>query len=81
VRRAYPKVSMSFEKKSQYRNPDAVLGGTWEALERVLQRAGYFKSGLRKTEAANEISRNMNPLNNRSKSFQVFWNGITECLG
>jgi hypothetical protein len=38
--------------KGSYRDPDGVLGGTWEALERILKRAGYFKTGLRKMECA-----------------------------
>ncbi len=33
-------------------DPDAIPGGTWEAFERVLQRSGYFQTGLRKLEAA-----------------------------
>ncbi len=37
-------------------------------------------AGLRKTEAAAEISSHMQPLRNRSKSFQVFWEDITHCL-
>lgn len=80
VRAAYPRVSSTFEKKASYRIPDAIQGGTWEALERILMSAGYFKTGLRKTEAASEISLHMQPLRNRSKSFQVFWEGITHCL-
>ena len=79
MRGAYPKLSASFENKSSYRDPDNIVN-TWEAMERILQRNGYFKTGLRKTEAAYEISKNMQPLKNRSKSFQVFWQGITECL-
>jgi hypothetical protein len=80
VRAAYPRVSPKFTKKAEYRNPDKIKGGTWEALERILQTAGYFKTGYSKTEAANNISKNMRPLSNRSKSFRVFWDGITECL-
>jgi len=80
VRSAYPKVSKSFERKSAFRNPDNIQGGTWEALERVLQKGGYFSTGLRKIEAANEISKFMHPLNNRSRSFQVFWNGLRDLL-
>ncbi|MFA4852565.1 MAG: DUF4276 family protein [Bacteroidales bacterium] len=80
VRSAYPRVSANFEQKSTYRNPDNIQGGTWEALERILQVAGYFRTGIRKTEVANEISKHMQPLNNRSKSFQVFWDGITDTL-
>ncbi|MCD4737106.1 MAG: DUF4276 family protein [Bacteroidales bacterium] len=80
VRKAYPRVSAIFERKTGYRNPDSIQGGTWEALERILKAAGYFKTGLRKTECANEISKYMEPLNNKSKSFQVFWDGLSYCL-
>ena len=79
MRLAYPKLSANFEKKSTYKYPDGITN-TWEAMERILQRNGYFKTGLRKIEAAYEISKHMQPLNNRSKSFQVFWEGITACL-
>jgi hypothetical protein len=33
---AYPGVSPHLGNKAQYRNPDAIKGGTWEALEKVL---------------------------------------------
>lgn len=79
MRIAYPKLSGSFETKALYRNPDNIKD-TWEAMERLLQRGGYFKTGLRKSEAASEISQHMQPLHNRSRSFQVFWEGITSCL-
>lgn len=72
VRKAYPKVPASLDRRQAYRNPDAIRGGTWEALERVLQRAGYYKNGLAKIEAARSIARHMDPKQNRSKSFQVF---------
>lgn len=81
VRTAYPRVSKNFERKARYRNPDAIKGGTCEALERILQAGGYFKGGLRKIEAANEISKYMEPLHNRSKSFQVFWSGLETTIG
>ncbi|MFU8844735.1 MAG: DUF4276 family protein [Bacteroidales bacterium] len=80
VRSAYPRASSKFERKAAYRNPDEIKGGTWEALERILQAGGYFKNGLRKIESANEISKFMEPLNNRSRSFQVFWEGISYCI-
>lgn len=79
MRLAYPKLSKTFENKTAYRNPDNI-SNTWEAMETLLQKCGYFKTGLRKTKAAYEISKNMEPLNNRSRSFQVFWEGITACL-
>jgi len=78
MRMAYPRLNF-FERKTSFRNPDAIKN-TWESLERILQQRGYFKTGLRKTEVANEVSKYMQPLKNRSKSFQVFWSGITECI-
>ena len=78
IRSAYPRVSADFHRKTQYRIPDQIKGGTWEALERILNGGGYFKSGIRKTEVANNVSLFMEPLRNRSKSFQVFWSTITE---
>ncbi|MGH7753687.1 MAG: DUF4276 family protein, partial [Gemmatimonadales bacterium] len=61
-----------------FRDPDGIAGGTWEALERVLQRAGYFKAGLRKIEAARTISNNMDPDRNRSASFTAFRDALRE---
>jgi Domain of unknown function (DUF4276) len=71
VRLAYPKVSTTISAKKSFRQPDDVKGGTWEQFERVLQKAGYFKTGLRKIEAARAISTNMNPATNTSPSFQA----------
>lgn len=80
VKNAYPKVSASFHHKARYRNPDHITGGTWEALERLLNAGGYYKSGFRKTEVAHNISMHMEPLRNRSKSFQVFREAISEII-
>ncbi len=73
---AYPGVSQTLAAQAGYRNPDTIRGGTWEKLLKVLQRAGYFSTGLPKVEVAAEISKHMIPENNRSKSFQVFLAGI-----
>jgi hypothetical protein len=74
--RAYPKVSPNIVSKTKYRDPDAIKGGTWEALEKILQKAGYHQGGLGKVKAAREISIHMNPEKNRSKSFQIFNSGL-----
>jgi hypothetical protein len=77
IRQVYPRIPATLASQRSYRNPDAVLGGTSEALERVLQRAGYFKKeGLPKIRVAREISKYMEPERNRSKSFQVFRDGL-----
>jgi hypothetical protein len=56
VQAAYPRVNSSIPNKAAFRDSDRIAGGTWEAFERVLQAAGYFKEGLRKVEAAQEIA-------------------------
>lgn len=78
LRSAYPGVSSTLERKAAYRDPDAIQGGTWEALQRVLQRAGYYKGvkALPKLETAGRIAQHMDPARNRSRSFQVFRAGI-----
>lgn len=76
LRRAYPKIPSAIEKRASYRDPDAIKGGTWEALERVLKRAGYHRGGLPKIEAARAIAVHMDPGVNRSRSFQMFRDGL-----
>jgi len=77
---AYPKVSPNLNQQKQYRNPDTIKGGTWEALERVLQKAGYYQGGLEKFKIAREISPCMDPLINKSPSFQIFYQGLLEII-
>lgn len=77
---AYPKVSPNLAKQKRYRDPDGIKGGTWEALERVLQNAGYHPGGLEKYKASSDISQYMNPKSSRSKSFQVFYQGLLEII-
>ncbi len=71
VRTAYPRAPMSVPRRKPYREPDAIVGGTWEAFERVLQAVGYFTNGLRKTEAARAIAEHMDPARNTSPSFRA----------
>lgn len=71
VQAAYPRVPKTIPQKAGFRDPDAISGGTWEALERVLQRAGYFSTGLRKVECARAVAQQMEPNRNASKSFQA----------
>lgn len=71
VKAAYPRVSVKIPQQAKYREPDAIAGGTWEAFERILKKAGYFKTGLRKIEAARTVASFMDPTRNRSRSFQV----------
>ena len=74
---AFPGVSPTLGAKAHYRNPDAITGGTWEALERVLQRAGYYGGGSPKIEVAREMATHMEVGRNTSPSFQTFVRGIS----
>lgn len=76
VRQAYPRVSSTLGQKARYRNPDAIRGGAWEALERELQRARYYPGGMPKAQVAYDIARFMDPSRNRSRSFQVVHAGL-----
>lgn len=76
MKAAYPRLPETLAARKPYRDPDAIAGGTWEALERELQKAGYYGAGLAKVEAAGRISRCMDPQRNRSRSFQVFRDGV-----
>ncbi len=80
VRSAYPRVPPKVTTHAAYRNPDAIKGGTWEALERILKTAGYFSLGLRKTEIASAIGRHMNPQANTSPSFACFRTAVLEAV-
>lgn len=80
VRAAYPKVKENIPLNASYRNPDGISGGTWEAFERVLQKASYFKSGLRKIEAARRLGPMMDPFHNRSPSFMAFRDVVLEAV-
>jgi hypothetical protein len=75
---AYPKVSSNLGTKAKYRNPDAITGGTWEALERELR--GYYPGGLNKLMVARDISQYMEPNRNCSKSFKVFVDGLLQLM-
>ena len=78
VQQAYPRVNINIPWQAKYRSPDAIKGGTWEAFERVMKRAGYFKSGLRKLEADRAVAAHMDPNRNTSRSFQVLREALAD---
>ena len=69
VRQAYGRIDPNTAAKAPYQSPDAITGGTWEAMEREMKRRGYFNSGLPKIEFARSVARHMIPSRNRSPSF------------
>lgn len=78
VRAAYPRVKATIPAQAPYRKSDEIQGGTWEALERVLQKAGYFSNGLPKIEVARAVAQHMKPKKNTSPSFGVFHSALLE---
>jgi hypothetical protein len=56
IHHAYPKVPETIGTKSKYRDPDAITGGTWDALERVLKKSRIFPRWLRKIKTVKMIS-------------------------
>ena len=78
---AYPRISQNLQYQARYRNPDAIIGGTSEALGRLLIDGNYHRDKLSKVEIAQNIAPYMEPNRNRSKSFQVFVEGLKACVG
>ncbi len=76
VAMAFPRIPVSLAEKSAFREPDAIRGGTAEAFGRIPQQYGYRRGGLAKVSAAQTVSAHMDVDNNRSKSFQVFRDGL-----
>lgn len=78
VKRVYPRVNANIPQKEAFRNPDAISGGTWEAFERLMKKAGYFEGGLRKIEAARQLGHHIDWQHNSSLSFQYFRDAVLE---
>ena len=78
---AYSRVSRNLQYQAKYRNPDAIRGGTYEALENLLIQKNYYRERLPKITVAQNIAEHMKPSRNRSKSFQVFLEGLKACVG
>lgn len=76
LRVSYPRVAASLDQRARFRDPDAITGGTWEALQKVLQDAGYHQGGLRKLTLADEVAPHLSIDNNRSASFRTFVSGV-----
>ena len=76
LRQVYPRLPASLANRQRFRDPDRVVGGTWESLESLLQAHGYYPAGYPKLEAARQISQHMVPDRNHSHSFQIFIQGL-----
>ena len=74
IQAAYPRVRTVHLKRKRLATALDNEPNAWERLERILQRAGYYKSGLQKIAAAEAVSQHLSlsPDVNASHSFRVF---------
>ncbi|MDT3399074.1 DUF4276 family protein [Streptomyces sp. B1866] len=79
LRKVYPRMK-NFEQRRGLRDVDAVTGGTWEKLEKLLQDAHYFPNGLRKLELARSLAPELSLDSNTSSSFRQFCRAVRELL-
>lgn len=78
LRQAFTSLPAIDAGKGIFRNPDN--GGSWEALHRFLKRHGIYKSSYPKIDAARRIAPKLDLQANRSRSFQVFVQGVEALL-
>jgi hypothetical protein len=79
IRAEYQRIPASLSQKSGFRNPDAIKGGTWEQLDKILKDYGY-QTGLQKSDFAQRVAPHMNINQNQSRSFQVFRDGLKNMI-
>ncbi|WP_308387597.1 DUF4276 family protein [Acidithiobacillus sp. AMEEHan] len=78
LRQAFSSLPTVDVGKGIFRNPDN--GGSWEALHRFLKKHGIYKSSYPKIDAARRIAPKLDLQANRSRSFQVFVQGVEALL-
>ena len=80
VREIYQRTPANLQDRQGFRDSDAITGGTWEALERVLQQHGYVPGGLRKIDTGRAIGAVLDPHRSRSASFRAFHQAVIEAV-
>lgn len=78
LRKAFTSLPNIEQTSGIFRNPDN--GGSWEALHRFLKKHGIYRSSFPKIDAARRIAPHMDIQQNRSRSFQVFVEGMEALL-
>jgi len=71
---SFQPIPAKLDKRQKFRDPDAIKGGTWETLDKLLKDHGY--QGLFKTKFAQQVAPHVDIDNNRSTSFQHFLDGL-----
>lgn len=78
LRKAFTSLPRIEPNTGIFRNPDN--GGSCEALHRFLKKHGIYKCSFPKIDAARRIAPHLSIEQNRSRSFQVFVDGMKALL-
>lgn len=69
-----------FARMARLRDPDAITGGTWKALHRLLKRHGSYPEVFSKIEVARRIAPHLDVNTNHSARFRTFCGGVEALL-
>lgn len=75
---AFDRLPTSVPMRRGFRDSDEIRGGTWEALERIFAKAGYFREGLPKRTVARAVAEHFREDRCLSPSFRQFRNALLE---
>mgnify|MGYP005853040559 CR=1 FL=1 len=81
LRRCCTGLPATLRRKAAYRDADAIEGGTAEALERVLQKAGHFPGRMQKVALARAMGKATDPDAKDSRSFIALREVVREAAG
>lgn len=77
----YPRLPRKLRAREAYRDPEGIAGGTWEALERLLQSLGEYSTGLGKSDLARRIGSIIDVRRCDARSFLHFHASLMVALG
>jgi predicted ATPase len=79
LRACFPRVSVGLSRRRDMRNSEKITNA-WEKLHRLLRRAGELGNVYPKIDVARRVAAHLDPTRNRSRSFQVFRDGMEALL-
>jgi hypothetical protein len=79
LRACFPRLPATLDRRKDLRDPDSIAAA-WEALHRILRRAGERGEVYPKIETARRVALCLLPERNRSRSFRHFCAGLEALL-